>query len=258
MHQPDVSALAVSTLIVDPRIQRPLDKRRVTKIAEALNFDALGVITVSRRGNGDNVVIDGQHRVEALREAGHGSDGVTCRVFKGLDLPEEAAMFRLLNNTAKPQYIDQFRVRVIEGDANAVDIARIVERHGWKFGPGFAVSNGFHAVAALERIYNLDDIAAEKAIVTITRAWGHEPNAGDGRIVEGIGLVHVRYGDAVEADDLIDRLSKFPGGPGALLGRARGLKDLIGSTVPRAVAEITVELYNARRRTKALPPWRAA
>lgn len=256
MHEPDVYPLAVSTLMVDPRVQRPLDKRRVTKIAEALNFDALGVITVSRRDNGDNAVIDGQHRVEALREAGHGSMAVTCRVFKGLGLPEEAAMFRLLNNTAKPQYIDQFRVRVIEGDENAVAIARIITRHGWKIDMQTG-SNTFAAVAALERIYNLDDISAERALVTVTRAWGHESNAGDGRIVEGVGLVHVRYGDAVETDDLIDRLSKVPGGPGALLGRARGLKDLIGSTVPRAVAEITVELYNARRRTKALPPWRA-
>lgn len=256
MHQPDVYELAVSTLIVDPRIQRPLDKRRVTKIATSLNFDALGVITVSRRANGDNVILDGQHRAEALREAGHGSDAVTCRVFKGLDLPEEAAMFRLLNNTAKPQYIDQFRVRVIECDPNAVDIARIITRHGWKIDMQSG-GNTFAAVAALERIYSLDDIAAEKAIVTVTRAWGHEQNASDGRIVEGIGLVHVRYQDAVETDDLIDRLAKFPGGPGALLGRARGLKDLVGSTVPRAVAEITVEIYNARRRTKALPPWRA-
>lgn len=256
MHEPDVFPLAVSTLIVDPRVQRPLDKRRVTKIAQALNFDALGVITVSRRDNSDHAIIDGQHRVEALREAGHGSSSVTCRVFKGLTLPEEAGMFRLLNNTAKPQYIDQFRVRVIEGDENAATLARMITRHGWQI----AMQTGggtFAAVAALERIYNLDDIAAEKAIVTVTRAWGHDQNASDGRIVEGIGLVHVRYRDAVETDDLIDRLSKFPGGPGALLGRARGLRDLIGSTVPRAVAEITVELYNARRRTKALPPWRA-
>lgn len=257
MHQPDVSELAVSTFIVDPRIQRPLDKRRVTKIAEALNFDALGVITISRRDNGDNVVIDGQHRVEALREAGHGSEAVACRVFKGLNLPEEAAMFRLLNSTAKVQYIDQFRVRVIEGDPNAVDIARMIQRQGWQITMQSG-GNAFAAVAALERVYNLDDIAAEKAIATVTRAWGHEQNSSDGRIVEGVGLVHVRYGDAIETEDLIDRLSKFPGGPGALLGRARGLKDLIGSTVPRAVAEITVELYNSRRRTKALPPWRAA
>jgi hypothetical protein len=257
MHEPDVYPLAISALIVDPTIQRPLDRRRVTKIADALNLDAIGVITVSRRSNGDSVIIDGQHRVEALREAGYGTGAITCRVFKELTLAEEAAMFRLLNNTAKAQFIDTFRVRVIEGDPVAVDIVRMLEHHGWRIAnPGAATA--FMALAAFERIYRLEALAADKAIATLTRAWGHDPNAADYRIVEGLGLMHVRYGDAIEHEDLIDRLSKFGGGPGALLGKARGLRELVGSTVTRAVAEIVVELYNARRRTKALPPWRSS
>lgn len=259
MNESDLYDIAVADLTVDPRIQRPLDARRVNKIAEELNFDALGVPTVSRRSNGDHVVIDGQHRLAALRQAGHASEKITCRVFKGLELPAEAAMFRLLNNTAKPQYIDTFRVRVIERDPDAVAISRMAERHGWTVN-GFAGRPGsLMAIQAFERIYQLDDVAAEQTLMTVTRAWGVEdPGAADGRILEGIGLVLARYGAAVEVDDLIERLARFPGGPGALLGRARGLRDLIGSTVTRAVAEIVVETYNRRRKTKALPPWRSA
>lgn len=256
MNDPELRPLNISALTVDPRVQRALDVRRVRKIADSLNWDAIGVITVSARENGDYAVIDGQHRTAALREAGHG-ENVMCRVFTGLTIAEEAEMFRLLNNTAKPQYIDLFRVRVIEGDPAAVDMARMLKRHGWKVTIG-TQTGVFAAVAAFERIYNLDDVAAERTIATITRAWGRDAGNADGRLVEGIGLVYVRYGDAVDTDDLINRLARFAGGANALIGKARGLRDLVGSTVPRAVAEIVVEEYNRRRKTKALPPWRTA
>ncbi len=258
MHEPDVYPIAVSALIVDPAVQRGIDKRRVHKIADGIDLDAIGVITVSIRDNGDHHIIDGQHRVEALRAAGFGQGCVTCRVFKSLSLAQEAAMFRLLNASAKVGFLDQFRVRVIEGDPVAVDISRIAERYGWTISPSGRAKSGFFAVAAMERIYLQDKVAAERAMATATRAWGHDSLGVDGRIIEGLGLVYARYGDAAEINELTERLSKFGGGPGALLGKARGLRDLIGSTVTKSVAEIVVEIYNQRRRTRPLPSWRSA
>lgn len=257
MHKPEIRPLLASNLLVDHTVQRPLDPRRVARIAAEFNFDALGTVTVSQRANGDHVIIDGQHRIEAMKEAGHSSSKVTCRVFSGLALSDEAAMFRLLNNTAKPQYLDLFRVRVVEGEPNAVALNRIAKRHGWAIThtPG---DGSLHGIAAFERIYLMDPAAAETALATVTRAWGHAEAATDGRVLEGVGLVYARYGSAVEADALTDRLARFAGGPGRLLGRARGLREHIGSTLPRAVAEIVVEEYNRRRKGRALPGWRAS
>jgi hypothetical protein len=257
MRNPKVENVAVSTLIIDPRVQRPLDKRRVSKIAAELNMDALGVITVSRRDNGDNAVIDGQHRVEALREAGHGGGTAACRVFADLTLPEEADMFRLLNNTAKPGYLDLFRVRVIQGDEDAVMITLMLEQYGWKVAQA-GDAGCLSAIQAFERVYRASPAAAEKTIATITRAWGHDRNGVDGRLLDGLGLVYARYGEAINVSELTDRLSKYAGGPGALLGKSRGLSDLIGVTVGKAVAEVVVELYNRLRKTKGLPAWRAS
>lgn len=260
MHKPELKQLPVSTLQVDPRIQRPLDRRRVVKIATELNRDALGVITVSRRLNGEHIVIDGQHRTEAVRTAGYGGGNIQCRIFTGLTLAEEAEMFRLLNNTAKPQYLDTFRVRVIEGDPTAVASADILDRHGWKVGGNSGHDGYFNAMQAFERVYAADRDTqpnpAEQAIATITAAWGHTGSAADGRVFEGIGQMYLRYGAAVDTNELINRLAKYPGGPGALLGKARGLRELIGCRLASAVAEICVELYNQRRKTRALPPWR--
>jgi hypothetical protein len=257
MPKPEIRALPLSVLSIDPNVQRGLDQRRVAKIAAELNLDALGVITVSQRPDGGYFIIDGQHRTEGVRQAGHATHKMSCRVFTGLSLAEEAALFRLLNNTAKPQYIDLFRVRTVEGEPVAVDIDRMVSRHGWKIGQG-NYSGVLSAVQAFERIYLMDEASAERTLITVTRAWGHDAAGVDGRILEGIGLVYVRYQDSVAADDLTDRLARFPGGAGALLGKARGWREMHGSTVPRALAELVVEEYNRRRRTKALPPWRAS
>jgi len=255
MHSPDLRPLAVSSLIVDPDVQRTLDTRRVNAIAESLNMDALGIITVSRRKNGSYHIVDGQHRVAAVRLAGGDDEKVMCRVFEKLSLADEAVMFRLLNNTAKPMAVDLFRVRVVEGDPDAVRIVDIAREYGWKIAQqthGGAIA----AVAALERVYLRDPDALSKALGVITRAWGHEPPANDGRIIEGVGLVFARYGAAIEVADLAPRLSSFAGGPGALLGKAKGLRDMIGGTQTNAVAEVVVETYNRARRTRALPPWR--
>lgn len=257
MDKPDLRPLAVSSLNVDPGIQRGLDRRRVSKMAEALDLDALGVVTVSHRANGTYHVVDGQHRIAAVRLAGGDSVKVMCRVFDGLSSEAEARLFRLLNNTVKPQQIDLFRIRVVEGDPVAVDIQRMIEANGWRlvFGtrPG-----AFVAVAAAERIYRLDPVALEKTFNVVTRAWGHAQSSVDGRVIEGIGLVLARYGTAVDVADLTDRLARYGGGAGALIGKARGLRDLRGGQICRALAEIVVDLYNARRKTRALPGWRAS
>jgi hypothetical protein len=154
-------------------------------------------------------------------------------------------------------YIDLFRVRLVEGDPTALAINDLLDRHGWK--PAASTGTGnFGAVQTVERIYLSEPAAAERAIATLTRAWGHDPNGADGRVFEGLGLLFLRYGDAVDVEALVEKLSKYPGGPGRLLGAARGLREMVGSTVSRSVAEIVVGLYNQRRRTKALAPWRAS
>lgn len=257
MRKPKVRQLQVSGLVVDPNVQRGLDRNRVAKIAEDLELTAIGIITVSHRGNGSHHVIDGQHRVEALRLAGGDSEEVQCRVFEGLSIEEEARMFRLLNNTVKLHALDKFKVRVVEGEPAAVAIHAILSKHGWRVAGG-AGDDAFAAVTAAERIWRRDRDALDRTIATITRAWGHTSAASNGFIVEGLGLVYARYGEATDDVSMADRLARYPGGPGRLIGAARGLQQAYRFSVTTAIADLIVEIYNANRRTKALPPWRAA
>lgn len=267
MHKPEVREVPLNQLVVDLRVQRPLDTRRANKIAAELNLDAIGLICTSHRDDGTYSIIDGQHRTEALRINGFTGELVQCEVYQGLTLADEAAMFRLRNNTAKPQYLDKFRVRIIEGDPEALAVMDILDRYGWALlnqhaTGGHRPEGRFAAVQALERAYaadrDSDPTAAERVIATVTAAWGHESDGVDGRLIDGLGRVYLRYGSAINSTEMISRLRKYPGGPGALVGRARGLKELLGVTGSQAFAELFVELYNRQRKTRALPSWRSS
>jgi hypothetical protein len=256
----EVGQVPLDQLIIDLAVQRPLDSKKSNAIAEALNLDAIGLICVSRRDSGTYSIIDGQHRVDALRIAGFTTDPVDCEIFDGLTLPDEAAMFRLRNNRSAVQKVDLFRVRVIEGDPTAVAIHHLLAKYGWTVSLG-SHRGSFGAIGAIERVW-LDDpdgkpCAAERTIDTVTTAWGDDSSSVDRNIIAGVGAMYLRYGFDIEVSDVIERLGKFPGGARALVGRARGLKDLIGGRLSSAVAEIVIEEYNRRRKTRGLPSWRS-
>lgn len=259
-HKREVAQVPLDQLIIDLAVQRPLEKSKSDRIAADLNLNAIGLICVSRRDNGSYSIIDGQHRVDALRTAGFDADPVDCEVFHGLTLADEAAMFRLRNNRTAVQKVDLFRVRVIEGEPVAIAVHHMLAGLGWTVQMGSA-SGTFAAIDALERVWTADPDghppAAERAIYTLTESWGHDVTAADRNIVGGLGALYLRYGFTIEASDVIERLAKFAGGPRALVGRARGLSDLIGGRVSSAVAEIVVEEYNRRRKSRAVRPWRA-
>src|SRR5215470_2943638 len=93
--------LRISELHFDPRINRTVKPSRVKTIVGEFDSDALGIIFVSKRAEGDYLVVDGQHRILALKEMGWGDQRVQCKVYPNLSLAQEAARTLRLNNTHK-------------------------------------------------------------------------------------------------------------------------------------------------------------
>lgn len=243
----------VGDLWVDPRVQRSLKKARVANMAAAFRADALGVLTTSYRAADRIHVIDGQHRYRAAEAAGY-TGVVQTMEYRGLSIPEEAALFRLLNKTEKVSAIDQFLVACVEQDPNALGLARILSDTGWT--PSSSTSAGkISAIRALERIYAKDATAAAATMATLTAAFGHAPNAVQGAMVEGLGLVLVKHIRDIDLTDLVKRLAGTHGGPDGLVGFARGQKMARSGNLSAQVAWVIVNLYNQRRRTTALPAW---
>lgn len=255
--------LPLNELIVDPAIQRPLDERRVESMSEALDLALLGIIEVSARANGNYHILDGQHRVAALRQAGFHTELVECKVHNGLDVAQEARRFNGLNTFTSPRPFDRFKVRVKANDPIACGIDAILMEFGWRLQAG-DTPGAFTAVVAAERVYvghgtTEKDRGPENlrsALGVVTEAWGRKPINANGFIIGGLGLFFARYGSEVDRPALVKRLAQFPGGADNYIGKARGIRDFRGGTLPRCVAELTTDLYNKRRSAGKLEDWR--
>jgi len=243
----------VGDLWVDPNVQRVLKKARVGRMASDFRPDAVGVLTTSYRSANRIHVIDGQHRYRAA-EASAYTGVLQTMEYHGLTVPEEAALFRLLNTTEKVSRIDQFLIACVEQDPAATRLAGFLADSGWSVGPS-AMEGRLSAIGSLERVFALDADAAAATLAVLTKAFGHRPAAVQGSLLEGLGRMLARYGRDVDLDDLAKRLAGVPGGPDGLVGNARGQALTSTGNLSTQVARIITNLYNQRRRSTALPVW---
>lgn len=243
----------VGDLWVDPNVQRSLRKARVAKMGADFQRDALGVLTTSFRSPKRIHVIDGQHRYRAAELAAY-TGTIQTMEYHGLTVPEEAALFRLLNTTEKVSRIDQFLIACVEQDQAAVRLAGFLSDHGWSVG-GSAAEARLSAIGSLERVFALSAEAADSTLAVLTLAYGHRPAAVQGALLEGLGRMLAKYGRDVDLEDLTARLAKVPGGPDGLVGNARGQQLTRTGNLSTQVARVITNLYNQRRRTTALPEW---
>lgn len=256
----DVLWLSVAQIGTDQRVNtRPVDSAWVDrKVEEGFDPDRLGVPTVSKRKDGTYIWLDGQNRGELLRRAGWPSQKIQVRVFENLSVAEEARLFLGLNDNRRVMPIYKFLAQVTAGDHDATAINAITQAAGWRISDNYT-NKGLSAVRALETVYHATPKEPGRALVAtlkvITEAWGYKPEAVNGMVIHGIGLVMVRFGDQLDTPALIKKLSEFPGGPSGLIGKARGRRQVLGGTVANCLAQTVTTAYNERRRAGALPDW---
>lgn len=247
----------LSKLIVDPSVQRSLVPTRVEAMAASFDYAAFGTPCVSARKNGTVVILDGQHRIEARRlynssvfpNGEFADEEIEVEVFYNLTPQEEAEIFLGRNNTRPVTALSKFLVRLTAEDPIALGVRDLIKKHGWSLGNP---AEGFMtAVSALERAYNMNQWALDMAIATATGAWGHQVDAGDGRIIAGLAKFYDFHGTAARADDVVNKL-KASGTPAAMIGRATTLKAALGCTPAQAVAQEATNIYNSGRRVYRL------
>lgn len=248
-----IATRKVGELWVDPNVQRVLRKARVEKMAADFHPEALGVLTTSHRTIGRIHIIDGQHRYRAAEAAGY--EGLFQTVeYHGLTVPQEAALFRQLNTTEKVSRVDQFQLSCVEQNPDALRLLGYLTDHGWSVATS-ATENTLGAIAALERVYALAPEAADGTLAVLTAAYGHQPAAVQGSLIEGLGRMLAKYGRDVDLNDLAKRLASVPGGPNGLVGNARGQALTRTGNLSTQVARVITNVYNQRRRTTAVPDW---
>lgn len=237
---------------VSPLAQRDLSQARVDELAACFDVEQLGTPVVSHR-DGYFYVIDGQHRIEALKAIGYGGRQVQCWTYQNLTEADEAGMFLTLNNTLTVGAYPKFKVAVRAGHPEECDIDRIVRAQGLKISrdrSGGAVG----AVDTLRQVYRRGGPACLARTLRIVRDAYGDPGL-DGAVIDGISLVCHRYDGQLDDDQVTAALAHAAGGVNGLLGKAEYTRMQTGSPKAHCVAAAAVELVNRKIRGKKLRSW---
>lgn len=242
----------VSLIRVSPLAQRDENLEWVRKLAEEMDLEQLGFITVNHR---DGVVycIDGQHRVEALRQHGYGDQMVQCRAYTGLTEAQEAEMFLRLNDQLSVSAYSKFRVAVTAGRTDEVNINNIVRHCGLKVSKGKSDS-AITAVGTLRRMYARGGASnLARSLVIIRDAFGG-PGL-ESAVMDGISLLVHRYGDDLDDVKTVKALAATMGGVHGLLAKAEQLRLATHNAKGQCVAAAAVEIIKKGKNNRKLANW---
>lgn len=215
--------LPINKLMVDDAYQRPLTTF-VDRIKKKYDPALVGTLVVSKRNSKQYAVVDGQTRMEALREMGLGK--VPCLVYFNLTQAQEASLFARLQKERRGIHsYHRFRAGLVAGEQEPQEITEICNECGFKI--GLEKNAEISAVAALEYAYRRDPEILERLLLVVKEAWDDLIPAGD--IIRGIALF---YADMAKAKKTVDdeRLANRLAGesPEALRRRASALKEGVG------------------------------
>jgi Family of unknown function (DUF6551) len=260
-YRSSIEWIPVAQVTVEPKAQRKFMQRWADEIAENLDPDLLGhplVCALSRNGTGHEhyVVIDGQHRIAAVRKALGKDQSVQCEVIHGIDLARAAALYRGRNTIRHPRPYDLFIAGRTAHDADCMEIDKIVRAHGFTVSDAH-IDGTISAVTAIERVYKMAPGGAilDATLGVVTESWGSAAAGTQSGILLGLGLVLRRYGSAIDRTRLQRQLASHSGGASGLLGRGRSLTDAFGGSVGNGVARAIVMIYNTGLRQNKLPDW---
>ncbi|HVW80635.1 MAG TPA: DUF6551 family protein [Mycobacteriales bacterium] len=243
----------IDLMRTSPVAQRELNQARVDKLAANFDLEMLGTPTVSKR-DGHFYIVDGQHRIEALKEIGWGDQQIQCWTYEGLTEAEEAEKWLVLNDVLTQSAYDKFARGVVAGRLKECDIDRIVRAQGLAVSRAHSGQGAISAVGTLTRIYDRAGPAVLARTLRIIRdAYG---DAGfEAAIIDGIGLLCARYNGDLEDQIAVAKLAKINGSASGLLAFAYRLRAASHQSLAQSVAAAAVDVINAGRGGKKLPSW---
>ncbi|HET6907849.1 MAG TPA: DUF6551 family protein [Mycobacteriales bacterium] len=246
--------VAIAEMKVNPRAQREFRPDKAAKIAAELDLEALGYPVVNRR-DGHYYIVDGQHRIAALKLIGYGDQQIQCDCLEGLTEAEEAELFLRRDERTAISTYDKFRIAITAEREVETDIDRIVRAQGLVVSRNKNTPHAVSAVGTLRKVYTqAGPIALGRALRIIRDAYG---DAGlEAPVIHGIGLLCQRYNGRLNDELAVQRLSKLQGSVGALLASAEKQRLQSGNQKSQCVAAAAVDVINAGQRGKTrLPDW---
>lgn len=236
--------------------QRRRDPAWVEHLLSEFDLDQIGFPIVSQR-DGKFWIIDGQHRIEALKRfLGDGWERqiIQCKTYSGLSAQQEAELFLRYNDVRQVRTFDKFMVGVTAERHDEVAIKRIVEAQGLHISASKNQSGGISAVGVLKRLHSRSDEATLAKTLRIVRdAYGD--TGLEAVVIDGIGHLCKRYNGALDEQVAKNKLGAARGGVKGLVNRAAELKLRTGNSMPICVAAAAVDIINSGRGGAKLASW---
>lgn len=198
-----------------PIYQRPLDLWYVRKLIMEWSWEGFRTLYVNQRPDGTYWIVDGQHRVVAIREK-FGDMVVGCYLSHVEGPKEEARIAKLVNDghsAVSPATKFQWRLTMQEPEALAIE--RIAHEEGYALALHEKASSEFHLTipAVLDGIYNKGGKDRLRSILRFAKnTWGGQPKFASSHIITSLSKFFEYYGSHPAFDEtrITEVLSQFP------------------------------------------------
>lgn len=244
----------VSDMQTTPAAQRKYDPVHAQEIADTFDLEALGYPLVNLRA-GVWWIVDGQHRVGALRLIGWGDQMIECEVYRGLTEQQEAALFLQRAKTKAITPADRYRIAITANLPDEVAVAKVCEQLALPVGVGRGKIQAVNTLLKVYRTYGADVLG--RALLILREAYGITPTGMAAPMIEGAALVVRRYGSSLKTDKAVEKLKVGRAGEDradSVLKAAETYRLTTGQAKPVCTAGALVDKINAGRGAK-LPDW---
>jgi hypothetical protein len=236
-------------LVVDPKYQRTLRLSHAQRIAKNYDDSLLGVFWVSLRSDGRSYLLDGQHRLEALRIIGEMHKQVPSIVYEGLTAEQEAQIFALTQDRSgriNLRAVDLYRAKLAAGDETATWLSESVREVG--FGIEDVDTGGNTGIRCVEELMKMSSRANQrpqvKALLRFCAdVWGVERGEQlQAKLLRGLTQFFAEYQDQINHKRLIAKLQETT--PGQLVAEGDRIRSIVGGTAAAGVKRAVHKQHN--------------
>lgn len=230
--------------VVHHEAQRSLRNRTVDDIAENIDPDKFGIVTVCPVEDGKYHIIDGQHRVAALRKAWGDRQRVPCMVIEADDIEQAAKIWLGINKSrTKPNTFETFLVQVTAQQEPEYTVQQVIDDVGYTVDYGKLM-----AVGTCVSIYNRTGAAGLRWVLSMCRKHIWPADAHDSvkaPVLDGLCMFYENHAQNPLLDEarLINNVSERYT-PHSLIGAARAAREVLGGSVRQNVYRVLLRAYN--------------
>lgn len=235
-------------LISGQPYQRPVKDHVVNKLIREWDSSLMEPLTVSYR-DGRFYLVDGQHRVSALRRMNGGMDVVVaCKLYHGLTYEQEAELCYKLDQAKKSLSRAESTIALVEAgtDTEVNEILRLLVENGFTWALGKWSGQDYEIVASrtLINAYRfLGGAAFGRMLMLMREAWHGEPYSLKADFISGMALFLKTYGAELDDRAAIKRLSAI--NPVEVI--RRGKMDFSTNRAALRYARVILDRYNSQR-----------